>query len=551
MLYYIDELAQSLIRGIELLEVNVEFRVPKEAFNIINRVVNTGTESTYLIEKELQTLVGIKPALIDCCINSCIAYTREYAHLTNCPICQEHRYKTDPSLSKEQPRKVFPYFSLIDRFRVQYRNSARSNELRYRARYVGQASYSTSIQVPPEYEYNDIFDGKRYKELVQNGMFRDPRDIALSVSTDGFQLYKQNTHECWPVILINHNLSPEVRVKKENILIALMIPGPKQPKNIDSFLVPLINELKELEDGVSCYDGYEKKSFILSAYTVFWSGDIPAITKLIGFTDHNSYHGCRFCTIRGIYHRDKRHIYYPPEGPDLPPLRSHQQSLEFLQKLEEAKKYPKNVQDEIIRETGINRRTILLELRTTSIPWSFPIDIMHLFFENVAPLMYAHWTGEFPFTGAVDINTDHVLPTFVWEQIGAAMNECQKSIPSDFGRPPRDIYKFNKGFKAEEWKSWVALYSLVFLKEYMPPRVLRGWLKFVSAVRLCLAWSLTSAKIQIVKDSLYLFYRHYIGEYAGGSMDHLPAHRITFHYLLHVADSIYHYGPPWAYWQFP
>ena len=39
-----------------------------------------------------------------------------------------------------------------------------------------------------------------------------------------------------------------------------------------------------------------------------WTGDIPAITKVLNLTGHNSYMACRFCNIRDIYNN---HIYYP------------------------------------------------------------------------------------------------------------------------------------------------------------------------------------------------------------------------------------------------
>jgi hypothetical protein len=44
---------------------------------------------------------------------------------------------------------------------------------------------------------------------------------------------------------------------------------------------------------------------------------------------------------------------------------------------------------------GIKGLSELYKLKTILYPWSFPTDIMHLFFENVAPQMYAHWTGKF------------------------------------------------------------------------------------------------------------------------------------------------------------
>ena len=47
--------------------------------------------------------------------------------------------------------------------------------------------------------------------------------------------------------MINNNLDPSIRVKKENLLIPFLISGPKQPKEFNTFLRPFINEMKELE----------------------------------------------------------------------------------------------------------------------------------------------------------------------------------------------------------------------------------------------------------------------------------------------------------------
>jgi hypothetical protein len=42
-------------------------------------------------------------------------------------------------------------------------------------------------------------------------------------------------------------LPPNEWVKKENLLIAGIIPGPHSPKKMDTFLQPLVDELKKLE----------------------------------------------------------------------------------------------------------------------------------------------------------------------------------------------------------------------------------------------------------------------------------------------------------------
>lgn len=86
--------------------------------------------------------------------------------------------------------------------------------------------------------------------------------------------------------------------------------------------------------GVDCFDGLKKEHFLLRACVLSWSGDTPGLTKLMCLTGHNSYKGCRFCDIRGIY---TNHIYFPtkpPMGkedkyqtydPENLPIRTHEQ----------------------------------------------------------------------------------------------------------------------------------------------------------------------------------------------------------------------------------
>lgn len=47
--------------------------------------------------------------------------------------------------------------------------------------------------------------------------------------------------------MINANLCPEKCVKKYNLLVTAIISDPKEPKNFNSFMHPIVCELKELE----------------------------------------------------------------------------------------------------------------------------------------------------------------------------------------------------------------------------------------------------------------------------------------------------------------
>ena len=92
-----------------------------------------------------------------------------------------------------------------------------------------------------------MFDGNMYKELCEMNFFLDKRELALTISCDGYQIFKQKTDDNWIFLVINNNLAPEKRVKKENLIISFMIPGPHQPKDFNSFLLPLVEELKILK----------------------------------------------------------------------------------------------------------------------------------------------------------------------------------------------------------------------------------------------------------------------------------------------------------------
>ena len=53
--------------------------------------------------------------------------------------------------------------------------------------------------------------------------------------------------------MINANICPEKRVKKENLMVTAIIPSPKEPKNFNSFMYPIIQNLKELEGNILLY----------------------------------------------------------------------------------------------------------------------------------------------------------------------------------------------------------------------------------------------------------------------------------------------------------
>lgn len=224
---------KEIIEGLKLLHLKSLYNFTESAYDDILKIFTVNNISLYKVKKYLKEITGLIPVFYDMCENSCICYTGKYESCRICPICNSTRLDT-----RGKAKKVMPYLSVKDRLKLQFNDANRAKELYYRHEYITDKDND---------DLNDIFDGKIYKELVNENLFDDKRDVAFTASCDGYQIFKQKTDDCWLFLLINNNLHPSLRVKKENLLIPFLIPGPNQPKDFNTFLRPFIDEMKELE----------------------------------------------------------------------------------------------------------------------------------------------------------------------------------------------------------------------------------------------------------------------------------------------------------------
>ena len=177
----------------------------------------------------------------------------------------------------------------------------------------------------------------------------------------------------------------------------MVISGPNGPKSLDSFLVPLIEELNRLACGICTYDAATDEHFDLHAYLILFSCDLLAMSKMPCLRGHTAYFPCRFCLIRGERVKIKQpgkkasSTYYPtlqaPQqlgqrrdngwDPNNLPVRTHNVHTTHLTEILSAEPIRR---DKLGMHYGVNRLSRLLPLKSLSLPDSFPHDIMHLFF---------------------------------------------------------------------------------------------------------------------------------------------------------------------------
>lgn len=374
---------------------------------------------------------------------------------------------------------------------------------------------------------NDIFDASHYRQLLTkkvsiNGQempyhhFSDSRDIALGLSTDGFAPFRCRKTTAWPLILYNYNLPPEIRFLKEFIMCLGVVPGPKKPKDFDSFLWLLVEELLELAAGVWAFDPLEAKLFVLWAYLIIIAGDIPAISMVMRIKGHNGYAPCRMCEITGVGvpHSRNRVLYVPLNRSNHPDVQSSATAIKKYQALQlprrthqvmmtqarEVQLAPTHAEAERLAKTyGIKGIPILSFLSSVSFPVSFPYDFMHLIWENVVKNLILLWTGEYK---GVDTGREtYELDKRVWEAICDATAASGSMIPSAYGARPPNPSTERSMCTADSWSFWTQYIGPVLLhRKFSKAKYYKHFIKFVRMIRVCLQFELLAKDISDLRD---------------------------------------------------
>ena len=201
------------------------------------------------------------------------------------------------------------------------------------------------------------------------------------------------------------NLEPSQCYKKQHIFIGGFIPGPNNPKNIDSFLLPRLHHLITLQhEGLRIWDSalqHEVKSKVFLALLTTDGPGMMHITDLVGY---HGKHGCRlYCGLAGHHEPQGKHYFpallrpkdYQVEGSlhldikiqDLPkPSR-----VRYAKNLHYLVASPNETQYHARRlATGISKPSIFLGLEPSStlgLPFSMGLDIMHVTALNISNLM--------------------------------------------------------------------------------------------------------------------------------------------------------------------
>lgn len=484
-------------------------------------------------------LSGLDPKLYDSCIGSCCCYVGPYKDASSCPYCREPRLN-----SVGRPRKVFTYIPVIPRLKAMCKDQGLSEKLQYRANY----ETSPPRHIPPlpscstyhdrtglgragvcycPSKIEDVFDSQHYRALrdtpvtidektYQFNYFAGNQDVALGFLTDGFTPFKRSKQTCWPLLLINFNLPPDVRFQKEHLICVGVIPGPHKPKDPDSFMWPMVEELLTLMAGAPTLDAQAQAMVSLRAFLILCGGDIPAVSMIMNIKGHNGFSPCRMCKILGVdVPNSKSTVYYCPldrsrhpkvqNGSREPsrydprnlPMRTH---AEFLQQAQEVQmSATRALEKKLGRLYGIKGTSILASIHSISFPSSFPYDFMHLIYENLIPNLVMLWTGEFK--GLNEGSEQYRLDSTVWEAIGKATAESGETIPSAYGPRVRNVKEDRAYLTADMWSFWSLYLGPVLLhRKFKHPKYYDHFIQLVGLLNTCLSFEFTPEGVETIRE---------------------------------------------------
>ena len=312
-----------------------------------------------------------------------------------------------------------------------------------------------------------FFDGNVWNSF-KDMLLHQKRTLAFMISVDWFQPFKHCTYSIGAIYLVIVNLPRNERYKRENVILAGLIPPLEtEPNTLNSFLSPLVSDLKELWKGVRLYTSESPRYKVLVRGALICAAcDIPAARKLCGFKAHNANRGCSKCFkwFSGPV-TNKDYSGFDREKWLLRDITAHRQ---YAAQIKEAK----TAQEKSSLETqhGIYY-SILLKLDYFNPIRNCIVDPMHNLFLGTAKRFFKKiWIPH------------GILKEKQLKEIQARVDSV--AVPSTIGRIPKKIATAFGGFTAEQWMNWTLVYSLYALRGLIAEEHYRCWETFVIACRL-------------------------------------------------------------------
>ena len=376
---------------------------------------------------------------------------------------------------------------------------------------------------------NDIYDGQIWKDFVSydnQPFLSEEFTYGLLLNLDWFQPFKHVQYSVGAIYLSILNLPRQLRYKQEFTLLVGIMPGPKEAKNINSYLEPLVEELFEFWVGKHLNTHGSSLKKLVKCALLGVACDLPAGRKVCGFLSYNARYGCTRCFKAfegGVGNQD-----YSGFNRSSWQRRTPDQHRVAASRIRAATTHADVARIE--SELGY-RNTVLLRLPYFNPTRMLTIDVMHnLFLGTGKRVLKDIWIAR------------QIISESQFEVVQSRIDRMV--IPTDIGRIPFKIRSGFSSFTADQFKNWINLFSLIALREIIVGEDLEVWRHLVLSCRILSSKCITKDELSVADALLLHFCQHVERLYGRSSIT--P----NMHMHAHIKECIKDYGPPHAFWAF-
>ncbi|XP_030264254.1 uncharacterized protein LOC115575952 isoform X8 [Sparus aurata] len=363
---------------------------------------------------------------------------------------------------------------------------------------------------------NDICDGTLYQALQSNS---EVDFLSLTFNCDGVPVFQSSKFSIWPILCCVNEIPPQCRDK--HVLLCALWFGSKKP-DMTCFFKPFVEECANLsKTGFKWHHPIDQSWRNVKVHPLCCVCDAVARPLLQNFKQFNDEYGCGVCLHPGVQMRKGQgnsRVYTC--SAEKPSDRNHKTTVEIGQIAEREGK----------TILGIKGPSAIVDLAKFDLINGMVPDYMHCVLLGVCRQMATLWID----------SKSYSEPWYIGTQT-AIMDRHLLSIkpPGIVARVPRSLTE-RKFWKAHEWQHWLLYYSLPVLKGILPQKYHSHWALLIEGISILLGSELSTEQINHAHDALVYF--------VGGVQALYGEEHMTFnvHSLLHLSQSVVHWGPLWA-----
>ncbi|KAJ9127066.1 hypothetical protein QFC24_001300 [Naganishia onofrii] len=214
----------------------------------------------------------------------------------------------------------------------------------------------------------------------------------------------------------------------------------------------------------------------------------------------------------------------------------------------------KTEKDELRKESGINGQSAFSAVDSLDFPWSFPLDMMHVLFENIMPQLMLCWRGKYK-NDKDDKGKDvtdrrtFVLSDTAWEEIKLEVAASNTMVPSQFALYVNSIDK--KSYWTAETHSYFLMHLWpIIMKDRLPTPYYRHFVELSEITKVLVKIEMTQSEVDSLPAQLVKWVKDLEKVYYAWDMKYISSCTAPIHSLLHVAECVKRQSPLAMYWCF-